>query len=56
MATSSILKNVNIKDKHLAQKLVNALENAKNKQVKDVAMRHPVEDVKGEKLKQLFKG
>ena len=36
MATKSILKNVDIKDKKLAKSLITALENAKGKKAKDV--------------------
>lgn len=55
MATKSILKNVDIKDRKLGKSLVIALENAAGKRAKDVTLSRTYEDVKGEKLKSIFK-
>jgi hypothetical protein len=54
MATKSILKNVDIKDKKLGKSLIVALENAAGKQAKDVQLSRTYEDVRGEKLKDIF--
>lgn len=55
MATSSIYTNVKIKNKSECLKLVSALEHAKNKTVNEVKFSRPVENVKGENIKELFK-
>ncbi len=55
MATSSIYTNVKIKNKSDCLKLVSALEHAKSKKVKEVKFSRPVETVKGETIKELFK-
>ncbi len=55
MATKSILKNVDIKDKKLGKSLVIALENAANKYVKEVQLSRRYEDVHGEKLRSILK-
>lgn len=54
MATKSILKNVDIKDKKLGKSLVVALENAAGKRSKEVQLSRTYEDVRGEKLRKLF--
>ena len=54
MATKSILKNVDIKDKKLGKALILALENAAEKKTQDVQLSRTYEDVKGEKLRKLF--
>lgn len=54
MATKSILKNVDIKDCKLSKSLVLALENASNKKAKDVTLSRTYEDVRGEKIKEIF--
>lgn len=54
MATKSILKNVDIKDKKLGKALILALENAAGKKAQDVELSRTYEDVKGEKLRKLF--
>ncbi|MBD5478675.1 MAG: hypothetical protein HDR14_05180 [Lachnospiraceae bacterium] len=54
MATKSILKNVDIKDKKLGKSLVIALENAAKKQAKDVQLSRTYEDVKGDKLRNIL--
>lgn len=55
MATKSILKNIDIKDKKLGKSLVIALENASGKHSKDVQLSRTYEDVRGEKLRSIFK-
>ena len=54
MATKSILKNVDIKDRKLGKSLVIALENAAGKRSKDVQLSRTYEDARGEKLRSLF--
>lgn len=55
MATKSILKNVDIKDKKLSKSLVVALENAAGKRSIDVQLSRTYEDVRGEKLRSILK-
>lgn len=54
MATKSILKNVDIKDKKLGKSLVIALENAAGKRAKDVQLSRTYEDVRGDKMRRIF--
>lgn len=54
MATKSILKNVDIKDKKLGKSLIMALESAAGKHTKEVQLSRTYEDVKGEKLRSIF--
>lgn len=54
MATKSILKNVDIKDKKLGKSLVIALENAAGKHAKDVPLSRTYEDVRGDKLRSIL--
>lgn len=54
MATKSILKTIDIKDKKLGKALILALENAANKQAQDVQLSRTYEDVKGEKLRSII--
>ena len=54
MATKSILKCVDIKDKKLSKSLVVALENASGKRSKDVQLSRTYEDVRGDKLRSIF--
>ena len=54
MATKSILKNVDIKDKKLSKSLVIALENASKKHAVDVTLSRTYEDVRGEKLRSIL--
>lgn len=54
MATKSILKNVDIKDRKLGKSLVIALENASQKRAKDVQLSRTYEDVKGDKLRGIL--
>ncbi len=54
MATKSLLKNVDIKDKKLGKSLVIALEHASNKRTAEVQLSRTYEDVRGEKLRRIF--
>ena len=54
MATKSILKNVDIKDKKLGKSLVVALENAADKHSKTVQLSRTYEDVRGDKLRSIL--
>lgn len=55
MATKSILKNIDIKDKKLSKSLVIALEHAVGKHAKDVQLSRTYEDVRDDKLRSIFK-
>lgn len=55
MATKSILKNINIKEKKLGKSLVIALENAAGKHSKDVQLTRTYEEVQSDKLRMIFK-
>lgn len=54
MATKSILKNVTIKDKRLAQTFVEALEQAENTKYKSVKLNKRCEELTGEQIKKFF--
>ena len=54
MATKSILKHVDIKDRKLGKSLVIALENASQKRAKDVQLSRTYEDVRGDKLRSIL--
>lgn len=54
MATKSILKNVDIKDKKLGKQLVIALENASSKKSKQVTLSRTYQDIRGEKIKEVL--
>lgn len=54
MATKSILKNVTIKDKRLAQTFVEALEQAENTKYKSVKLNKHCEELTGEQIKKFF--
>lgn len=55
MATKSILKNVNIKEKDLGRNFVNALESAQNKKDKVIKLKRACKDVKKDEIKDLFR-
>ena len=55
MATSSIYTSVKVKSKAECRKLVAALEHAQDKKAQPVVFSHPVEIIKGEKIKEIFK-
>lgn len=54
MATKSICKNVSIRSVSLSRKLINALENAKDKESKEVVISKECRELKGESIKLLF--
>lgn len=54
MATKSITKNIDIKDKKLCKRFVAALEHAEKKQSKEVSLSRSFTELKGEKIKELF--
>ena len=54
MATKSILKNVNIKDKRLAHTFVDALEQAENTKYKSVQLSKSCKELTGDKIKLFF--
>lgn len=54
MATKSILKNIDIKQKNLGRSLVVALENASGKTSKDVKLSRTYKDIRGDKIKEIF--
>lgn len=54
MATKSILKNTDIKDKESGKALVIALENAAKKRTKDISLSKAYEDIRSEKLKDIL--
>ena len=54
MATKSICKNVSIRSLSLGRNLVNALENAKNKDSEEVIISKECRELKGESIRLLF--
>ncbi len=54
MATKSMLKNVDIKDRKLGKQLVLALEHASEKKSKTVSLSRTYKEVKGDKVKDIF--
>lgn len=54
MATKSILKDINIRDKQLAKRFVNALENAENMKSKEVLMSKNVNNITKSQIKMIF--
>ena len=54
MATKSILKNVDIKDKKMGSAIVSALENASNKRGKEVVLSCGFREVRGTEIKRIF--
>ena len=55
MATSSIFRNVSIRDKHLAKGLLRALESAKKRNPKEHTISKPCTEVKGDDIKKVLK-
>ncbi|RBP68323.1 hypothetical protein DES36_10384 [Alkalibaculum bacchi] len=55
MATKSILKNINIKEKNSGRRLVLALENAKNKKSKEVTYKKSYSEISKDQIKEIFK-
>lgn len=54
MATKSILKNIDIKDKNQAKSLIIALERAAQKHSPEVQLSRTYEDVRGDKLRSIL--
>lgn len=54
MATKSILKNIDIKDKKPSKSLVIALEKAAEKHAKDIQLSRTYEDIHGDKLRSIL--
>lgn len=54
MATKSILKNVNIKDKRLGRNFVNALEKAQSTENKEIKSEKKFSYVQKDEIKELF--
>ena len=54
MATKSFLKTIHTIDVSNAEDLANAFEHAKVFRGKEVNLSHPVVEVKGEKVRELF--
>lgn len=55
MATKSILKNVNIKDKRLGRNFVNALEKAQSTENKEIKSEKKFSYVQKDEIKELFR-
>lgn len=54
MATKSMLKSVDVRDKYLGRNLISALENAEKKGAKSVTFSKSVKTVRKDKIKALF--
>lgn len=54
MATKSILKNIDIKEKRMGRSIILALENAEGKKEKEVKLSRSCREIKGSKIKDLF--
>ena len=54
MATSSITRNIVLRDKNLCHSLISALEHASGKKVKQVAYKKSFEEIKGQEIRNLF--
>jgi len=54
MATKSIMKNVDIRDKRLCRAFISALENAHGKKSKEVSLSRTFKEISGDKIKELF--
>lgn len=54
MATKSILKDINIRDRHSARNLINALETSKTHKGDEIKMTKPVKDIPKDKIKAIF--
>lgn len=54
MATKSILKNVDIRDKNLSKNFVDALENAHKKTAKNVVLSKKCTNVNRQDIKKMF--
>mgnify|MGYP005851999179 CR=1 FL=1 len=54
MATKSILKNINIKDKRLARTFVNALSEAESTKYEPSHLSRKCKEITGDKIKEFF--
>jgi hypothetical protein len=54
MATKSILKNIDIKDRKMGRALIFALEKSEAKKDKEVELTLICREIKGEKIKDIF--
>lgn len=54
MATKSILKSIQIKDKKSAAKLANALENASGKKAKEIKYNRSFSDASRDDIRKMF--
>lgn len=54
MATKSILKNVDVKDRKMGKSLVVALEQAEKKHAKNVVISRTYSDIRGSRIKDIF--
>lgn len=54
MATKSLTKNIDIRDKRLGKNFINALENASGKKSKDVSFSRTVSELHGDSINKLF--
>lgn len=54
MATKSIIKDVNIRDKKLCRTFASAIENASGIRGKDVQLSRSFKEISGEKIRELF--
>lgn len=54
MATKSILKDININEKHMGRNFVSALENAKDKSCKEVILTKTYNTIRRDQIKSLF--
>ena len=54
MATKSILKNINIKDKRLARTFVGALSEAEHTKYTPAKLSLDCEEITGDKIKEFF--
>lgn len=54
MATKSIMKDIQIRDKKFGKKFAEAIEAAQVTTGKDVEYTRPCKEVKGEEIKRLF--
>lgn len=55
MATKTITKNIDIRDKRLGKSLIVALEHASGKKAKDVTISRTCADASNETIKDIFK-
>ena len=55
MATSSIFRNVSIRDKNLTKALLKVLEKAKNKKYNENILSKPCKEVTGDEIEDILK-